>query len=128
MEHNIIRHCASTGPWGQSGISLWQAIALDRQPGFHNVVRGNILWNNSNPPNGTDGNGLIIDDFRNTQQGSTNGIYPNYTLVENNVAYHNGPAAFMSFSAITWSFATTPLTTTTGTTPTPPPGVANSVV
>ncbi len=90
VEHNIVRHCASTGPWGQSGISFWQAIALDRQPGFHNVVRGNILWDNSNPPSGTDGNGLIIDDFRNTQQGSTNGIYPNYTLVENNVAYHNG--------------------------------------
>ena len=79
-----------TGPWGQSGISFWQAIALDREPGFHIIVRGNILWNNSNPPKGTDGNGLIIDDFRNTQYGSTNGIYPNYTLVENNVAYHNG--------------------------------------
>ncbi len=90
VEHNIVRHCASTGPWDQSGISFWQAIALDRQPGFHNVVRGNILRDNSNPPNGTDGNGLIIDDFRNTQQGSTNGIYPNDTLVENNVAYHNG--------------------------------------
>lgn len=59
-------------------------------PGFHIIVRGNILWDNSNPPNGTDGNGLIIDDFRNTQHGSTNGTYPNYTLVENNVAYHNG--------------------------------------
>ena len=90
MEYNIVRHCAVTGPWGQSGISFWQAIALDREPGFHIIVRGNILWDNSNPPNGTDGNGLIIDDFRNTQHGSTNGTYPNYTLVENNVAYHNG--------------------------------------
>ena len=90
VEYNIVHHCASTGPWGQSGISFWQAIALDREPGFHIIVRGNILWNNSNPPKGTDGNGLIIDDFRNTQHGSTNGIYPNKTLVENNVAYHNG--------------------------------------
>jgi parallel beta-helix repeat protein len=90
VEHNIVRHCASTGVWGQSGISLWQAIALDREPGFHIVVRGNILFDNSNPPKGTDGNGLIIDDFRNTQHGSTNGVYPNSTLVENNVAYHNG--------------------------------------
>lgn len=79
-----------TGRWGQSGISLWQAIALDRKPGFHIIVRENVLWENSNPSNGTDGNGLIIDDFRNTQHGSTNGIYPNYTLVENNVSYHNG--------------------------------------
>ena len=90
MEYNVVRHCALTGPWGQSGISFWQAIALDREPGFHIIVRGNILWDNSNPPNGTDGNGLIIDDFRNTQHGSTNGIYPNDTLVENNIAYHNG--------------------------------------
>ena len=90
VEHNVVRHCATTGPWGQSGISLWQAIALDREPGFHIVVRGNILWNNSNPPKGTDGNGLIIDDFRNTQHRSTNGVYPNKTLVENNVVYQNG--------------------------------------
>ena len=90
VEYNIVDHCASTGPWGQSGISFWQAIALDRKPGFHIIVRGNVLRNNSNPPKGSDGNGLIIDDFRNTQHGSTNGTYPNYTLVENNVAYHNG--------------------------------------
>ncbi len=90
VECNVVRRCALTGPWGQSGISFWQAIALDREPGFHIIVRGNILSDNSNPPNGTDGNGLIIDDFRNTQHGSTNGIYPNYTLVENNLAYHNG--------------------------------------
>lgn len=90
VESNVVRHCATTGPWGQSGISLWQAIALDREPGFHNIVRGNVVWDNSNPPHGTDGNGIIIDDFRNTQHGSKNGVYPNQTLVENNVAYHNG--------------------------------------
>ena len=89
VEYNLVQHCASTGPWGQSGISFWQAIALDREPGFHIIVRGNILHDNSNPPNGTDGNGLIIDDFRNTQHGSTNGSYPNSTLVENNVTYNN---------------------------------------
>ena len=60
VEYNIVYHCVSTGSWDQSGISFWQAIALDRKPGFHIIVRGNILWNNSNPPKGTDGNGLII--------------------------------------------------------------------
>ena len=103
VEYNVVRHCASTGPWGQSGISFWQAIPLDREPGFHIVVRGNVLWNNSNPPKGTDGNGLIIDDFRNTQHGSTNGAYPNKTLVENNVAYDNGAGGYTSFLAIIWS-------------------------
>lgn len=90
VENNVIRHCAATSRWLHSGISFWQPIALDREPGFHIVVRGNILYGNSNPPGGTDGNGLIIDDFRHTQQRSPHGEYPNRTLVENNVVYNNG--------------------------------------
>jgi parallel beta-helix repeat protein len=38
----------------------------------------------------TDGNGIIIDDFRNTQLNSTNGIYKAATLIENNLVVDNG--------------------------------------
>lgn len=38
----------------------------------------------------TDGNGIIIDDFHNGQNGSAAGNYPFKTLVENNLSYFNG--------------------------------------
>ena len=76
--------------------------------GFHNVVRNNICFGNrvidlpGNPePAHTDGNGIIIDDFRNTQlpdvgqygqlksrKSATNYVFN--TLVENNLSYGNG--------------------------------------
>jgi len=90
VENNVIHHCAAASRWFHSGISLWQPVALDREPGFHIVVRGNVLYSNSNPPGGPDGSGLIIDDFQHTQYGSKHGEYPNSTLVENNVSYNNG--------------------------------------
>jgi len=38
----------------------------------------------------TDGNGIIIDDARNTQNGSTLGVYLGRTYIANNVVYGNG--------------------------------------
>jgi len=90
VENNIVHHCASVSRYYHSGISLWQPIALDSDTGFHNIVRGNICYGNRNPPGGTDGNGIIIDDFRHTQFNSTVGEYPNKTLVENNCVFDNG--------------------------------------
>ena len=90
VENNVVDHCAAVAPWCSSGISICVPIAEDREPGFHIVIRGNILYRNSNPPGGTDGNGIIIDSFRHAYSGGTDGDYPNSTLVENNVSYDNG--------------------------------------
>ena len=38
----------------------------------------------------SDGNGIIMDDFRNTQHPNPAGVYPYRSLVENNVCYLNG--------------------------------------
>jgi parallel beta-helix repeat protein len=38
----------------------------------------------------TDGNGIIIDDFRNTQGGGTGSAYQPATLIENNLVFDNG--------------------------------------
>jgi parallel beta-helix repeat protein len=100
VENNVVDHCAAVSRWFQSGISFWQPIALDRKPGFHIIVRGNVLYGNSNPPGGPDGSGLIIDDFRHTQYGSKHGEYPNSTLVENNVSYNNGARGIHVYKSV----------------------------
>jgi parallel beta-helix repeat protein len=113
IEDNIVRGNAQRSPWQCSGISIYQAKALDDAPGFHNVIRRNVSYANMNlvvdnkvsQSNGktTDGNGIIIDDFRNTQNNSTNGAYKPATLVENNLLVDNGGrgiAVFLSDNVV----------------------------
>ncbi len=82
--------------YGNSGITFYQLYNFDSNPGIRNVIRNNVVYNNRMDVPWiefceiTDGNGIIIDDSRNTQNGSTNGIYTGRTLVENNVVYENG--------------------------------------
>src|SRR5262249_59863401 len=61
---------------------------VDDAPGFHNVIAQNIAHDNSNPPGGTDGNGIIFDDGRHTQSDKL--PYTPATLIENNLVYFNG--------------------------------------
>lgn len=92
IENNIIYHCAYYMGSAGSGISIWQAYASDSASGFHNMIRNNISYENDNLAGTaqTDGNGIIFDDSRNTQNGSTLGAYTGSTLIENNVTYGNG--------------------------------------
>lgn len=89
-----------------SGISLYQPVALDQAPGFHIVIRGNESFENdsvvSTQGGGTNfriGIGILLDDFRNTLEGSTAGVYRPATLIENNLLYSNvGRALVISLS------------------------------
>jgi parallel beta-helix repeat protein len=83
--------------FGTSGISLYQHINSDASQDIKNIIRNNIVYGNrmfvpwsSGGCKFTDGNGIIIDDFKNTQNGSTFGKYLGKTLIENNVVYNNG--------------------------------------
>lgn len=83
--------------YGTSGISFYQLWNFDSSPSIRNIIRNNIIYNNrmfvpwiDAPCAITDGNGIIIDDTRNTQNGSTNGDYTGRTLIENNIVYNNG--------------------------------------
>ncbi len=102
-EGNIIFGNANTSPNEESGISSWQAVASDTAPGFHNIISDNIVFNNAEINNGLsiheDGNGIIIDDFRNTQNGSTYGIYAPQTLIENNLVFGNGARGIHVYSS-----------------------------
>ncbi len=95
IEGNTTFRNAFTSPFQASGISIYQAQAFNDEPGFHNIIRGNISYANENKvpvSDGTvtDGNGIIIDDFRQTQNGSTVPKYTAQTLIEDNIVFDNG--------------------------------------
>ena len=83
VEHNVVFDNATNSVLGPSGISLWRTMPSDQAPGFHNVVRGNLVYDNRETgSNHTDGNGIIVDS---TSQDRG-------TVVENNVVFNNGGA------------------------------------
>ena len=91
---NTIHDCGKFATYCGSGISFYEAIASDSQSGFHNWVSHNISYANSNVgvTGCHDGNGIIFDDWNNTQNGCALS-QPAYTqdgLVEENLAYGNG--------------------------------------
>ncbi|MBW4658268.1 MAG: right-handed parallel beta-helix repeat-containing protein [Drouetiella hepatica Uher 2000/2452] len=96
IENNTVHSNAWYAPYGNSGISNYQNWNFDRQPGYKMIIRGNTAYDNKNfipfyqVGVITDGNGIIIDDSRNTQLNSELGQYYGRTLVENNIVYRNG--------------------------------------
>lgn len=104
IEGNTVYDNTKRSDFGQSGISLYQNYNSDKNSGYHNIIRKNKIYDNENlkpfkysgnATEITDGNGIIIDDSRNTQQNSgTNPhyrqAYSSFTLIENNVIFNNG--------------------------------------
>jgi parallel beta-helix repeat protein len=87
VEGNTVYANAFWSIYNCSGISLWEVHDLDDRPGFHNIVRRNVSYQNENkgptPLLGgqlSDGNGIIIDFSRG--KGAI--------LIENNLCYDNG--------------------------------------
>ena len=88
--------------WQGSGISLYQCRDSDREPGIHNVISGNICLLNENrvPTDSgefTDGNGIIIDDGRNTQGDGPHVAYKGSTSIFNNLCFNNGGRGIHAF-------------------------------
>jgi serralysin len=92
FEGNTVYNNAATSPYAESGIDLWEAQASDTAPGFHNVVRNNVSYQNGNwnVTNPSDGEGIILDsfDYADATYGTT--PYAQESLVENNVVWGNG--------------------------------------
>jgi Ricin-type beta-trefoil lectin domain-like/Right handed beta helix region len=121
IENNIVYENGFYNPYGTSGISLYQQYNQDVPPAgqegriVKNIIRGNISYGNANkfgtvivvneqcdPNNASiiDGNGIIIDDFQNTQiSGYQTSKYLGRTLIENNVLYGNGGRGVNVFSS-----------------------------
>jgi Hint domain/Bacterial Ig-like domain/Right handed beta helix region len=97
IQNNVVYDNAHWSAFGQSGISLYESVASDTNPGVHSVISGNIVFGNSQlvPTQGssivTDGEGIILD---------TNNAY-NYQgiiEVENNLVYNNGSSGIESYA------------------------------
>ena len=105
MEGNIALRNAFISPWQNSGLSIYQPQTVDGGAGWRGVIANNISALNDNlaPAPGqrfaTDGNGIIIDDGRNTQNGSRAGPYPYPILVENNLVFGNGGSGVRVFES-----------------------------
>jgi hypothetical protein len=96
IEGNEVFNNAWYSVFGNSGISLYQNWRFDSNTGYKMFVRRNKVYNNRQyipwivTGKIQDGNGIIVDDSKNTQNNSTLGAYTGRTLVENNITYKNG--------------------------------------
>jgi len=97
VENNHVHGNCKWMIYAGSGISIYQAVNFDAAAGAyrmlirHNRTHANMCtqpWSAIGKV--SDGNGIIIDDFRNTQNKSTNGVYQGRTLVQGNLSYRNG--------------------------------------
>ena len=106
---NVTRDNARYSQFNCSGISVYQPRMLDQEPGTHILIAENVSFENevrlAFSPLGfgvpTDGNGIILDDFNNTQSfGDQPNDTPPYvaeTIVENNLVFGNGGAGIKTF-------------------------------
>jgi hypothetical protein len=105
IEDCTVSGCAWYSTFACSGISVWQAWNFDREPGYHIRIRRNRCFDNRQylPARAggaiTDGNGIIIDDSRNTQQGSKLGIYEGRVLIEGNASFNNGGSGIHAYES-----------------------------
>jgi parallel beta-helix repeat protein len=101
IQGNVCYGNAGYNDFHTSGISIFGAndVANDTtKPGFRNIIRNNICYNNieiDSPTPHTDGNGIIIDDFEN--HFTRTGLYPYTTLVEGNLCFNNGSKGIQVF-------------------------------
>jgi len=103
IEGNTTSGNAFFSPDAHSGISIFQPQRREEAEGEYGVIiRNNISFNNFNIVGNqnccsgrpTDGNGIVLDDYQNSQQRdgiNGSGIdYDRRTLVENNITFANG--------------------------------------
>ncbi|PWT73109.1 MAG: hypothetical protein C5B59_14315 [Bacteroidetes bacterium] len=105
ISNNTVSECAWYSPYDGSGISLYQLWNSDSYIGTKDSIVNNTCYNNRNfipffaVGSITDGNGIIIDDSRNTQNGSTLGAYKSSTYIANNLVFGNGGRGIHVYSS-----------------------------
>jgi hypothetical protein len=105
IERNTVYNTSWYSVFGTSGIAFYQFWNYDNAKGYHNVIRSNKCYNNRSFVPWlkqciiSDGNGIIIDDFRNKQNGSKLKEYKGRTLIENNICWYNGGTGIHTFQS-----------------------------
>lgn len=107
IEGNTVHGNAFFHPDAHSGISVYQPQRMaDSGAEYGVIIRNNISFGNANfVPNRnfadgtvlTDGNGIILDDYFNSQPSGNGIVYDRRTLVENNLVYDNGGSGIHAF-------------------------------
>ncbi|HEY9802903.1 MAG TPA: right-handed parallel beta-helix repeat-containing protein [Leptolyngbyaceae cyanobacterium] len=103
IDGNEVYNNAWYSVYANSGISIYQSWNFDSNTGYKMIATNNKVYNNRQyipwitTGTITDGNGIIIDDSRNTQNRSTLGAYKGRTLVANNITYNNGGSGIHSY-------------------------------
>lgn len=114
IEGNTVARNAFYSPFANSGISIYQSCDIDSSTKTKIFIRRNITYKNenkipfyfSNPDPSkrsiSDGNGIIVDDNRNSQS-FINKVcsqpYRGNSLVENNLSYDNGGRGIHVYSS-----------------------------
>ena len=80
---NVVYNTSCCDSSGTSGIDLYGPVASDTNPGFHNVISRNIVFNSLDGVQHSEGDGIILDNFRATG-------YNQQTLIQSNLVYDNG--------------------------------------
>jgi hypothetical protein len=105
IENNVVTECCYYAPYGNSAISIYQNWNSDSTTGTKNYITGNTCYRNENyipfyvAGVITDGNGIIVDDSRNTQNSSALGVYVGKTYITNNIVYDNGARGIHCYSS-----------------------------
>ena len=113
IESNTVSGNAWWSPYATSGVSVYQNWNSDDVSGYKMIVRGNKVSSNTNkipffysssdPAKRviSDGNGIIVDDARNTQafSGNQGSPYKGRTLVDSNLIVQNGARGVNVFSS-----------------------------
>jgi parallel beta-helix repeat protein len=113
IESNTVTGNAWWSPYANSGISVYQNWNSDSADGYKMIIRGNMVaWNTNKVPFYfsdkdparrviTDGNGIIVDDARNTQEfsGNKGSPYTGRTLVDSNLIIENGARGVNVYSS-----------------------------
>jgi parallel beta-helix repeat protein len=114
FENNIVARCGFWAPYACSNISVYQTIDCDTNTGYKIIIRNNVSFGSYNnipfyysdkdhpeKRHVSDGNGIIIDDLKNTQAfgGGHSKPYQGKTLVINNVVFDNGGSGIHAYSA-----------------------------
>jgi hypothetical protein len=90
-------------PYAASGIGVWEMRDIDHVTGYKNFLVDNVSYDNReyipiySHGTITDGNGIIIDDNRNTQSNKV--AYGGRTYVAHNVVYMNGGSGIHAYES-----------------------------
>lgn len=96
IEGNETNHNAHDGPFSGISVHMPENVGREADKAFDIIVRGNHSHHNLTVKGKyhTDGNGIILDDYRRTKAGGED--YRGQTLVEDNKVHHNGGAGVIA--------------------------------